>query len=92
MMWPYVILVILSRLVMIYLQVLSVNVIFIRVLDLIITFCYMVLEYKLINRYVKIKFFENKKRLKVLIVCQFVFIELLTLLSQYLIDNGLYLG
>lgn len=91
-MWPYIVLGLLSRFAIIYFQSLNVNIIIIKVLDFIITLCYMILEYKLINKYVKIKFFENKKRLKILIVCQFVFFEILTAISNYMIEQGIYIG
>ena len=92
MMWPYIVLGLLISIVKIYLSVLDSSVIFIKILDIIDIFCYMILEYKLINKYVKIKFFENKKRLKVLIICQFVLIEILTMISNYMIEKGIYIG
>ena len=92
MIWPYVILSLFISITRTCLEALDVSFFIIKILDLIDIFCYMVLEYKLINKYVKIKFFENKKRLKILIVCQFVILEILAIVGNYMIDQGIYLG
>ena len=77
MIWPYIVLSVFFSVVKSFLEATSVNVIFIYIIEIIDTLCLMVIEYRLINRYVKIRFFENKTRLKMLIVCQFILIEII---------------
>ena len=92
MMWPYVVLGILLSIIRSFLLTNDVNALFIGIIDIVDCICYAILEYKFIDRYVKIKFFENKKRLKILIVCQFVLLGILNVIGQSMTERGVYIG
>ncbi len=92
MIWPYAVAILVVRFILIYLQALSAPIVITKGLELMIIVCLMALEYKIIDKYVKIKFFENKKRLKILIVCQFVLFEIINIFSVYFVEHGMTIG
>ncbi len=90
--WPYLVLGIIINSIKICLEFLGVNVVYVYIVEFFYLLCLMVIEYRVINRFVKIKFFENKDRLKLLIVFQFIIFEILNVFSEYFIEHGMTIG